>query len=89
MTEVVHSKPAPDIFLHAARHLGVAPAACLVIEDSPVGVTAGVAAGMTVYGYAALTPGARLLAAGCARVFSRMAELPAMVATTGTPKIAI
>jgi HAD superfamily hydrolase (TIGR01509 family) len=41
-------KPYPDIYLHAAARLGVAPAACLVIEDHPVGVAAGAGAGMTV-----------------------------------------
>jgi HAD superfamily hydrolase (TIGR01509 family) len=41
-------KPHPDIYLHAAAQLGIAPARCLVIEDHPVGVAAGAAAGMTV-----------------------------------------
>ena len=41
-------KPYPDIYLHAARELGVEPEHCLVIEDHPVGVAAGAAAGMTV-----------------------------------------
>jgi HAD superfamily hydrolase (TIGR01509 family) len=41
-------KPHPDIYLHAARALGVAPEQCLVVEDHPVGVAAGAAAGMTV-----------------------------------------
>lgn len=44
--EVSRSKPAPDVYLAAARHLGVAPAACLAIEDSEPGVRAAVAAGM-------------------------------------------
>ena len=41
-------KPHPDIYLHAAERLGIAPERCLVIEDHPVGVAAGAAAGMTV-----------------------------------------
>ena len=86
-TEVARSKPAPDIFLHAAKRHGIAPAACLVIEDSPVGVTAAVAAGMTVFGYAALTPGVRLMAAGCDRVFGTMAELLTLVATGHPEKL--
>jgi|SRR6185437_2295583 len=49
---VTHAKPAPDLFLHAAGSLGVAPAECLVIEDSVNGVTAGIAAGMRVWGFA-------------------------------------
>lgn len=89
VTEVARSKPAPDIFLHAARFHGIAPAACLVIEDSTVGATAAVAAGMTVFGYAALTPGARLMAAGCQRVFGTMAELPALVAANRAPQLSV
>lgn len=44
--EVTAAKPAPDIFLVAASRLGVAPADCVVFEDSPFGVTAAKAAGM-------------------------------------------
>jgi HAD superfamily hydrolase (TIGR01509 family) len=44
--EVEHGKPAPDMFLLAAARLGVEPSACVVIEDSPPGVQAGLAAGM-------------------------------------------
>jgi HAD superfamily hydrolase (TIGR01509 family) len=44
--EVEHGKPAPDMFLLAAERLGVAPRDCIVIEDSPPGVQAGIAAGM-------------------------------------------
>jgi HAD superfamily hydrolase (TIGR01509 family) len=44
--EVTHGKPAPDMFLLAAARLGVEPSACVVIEDSPPGVQAGIAAGM-------------------------------------------
>ena len=46
--EVKKGKPNPEIYLKAAEHLGVAPARCLVIEDSPTGIKAGKAAGMTV-----------------------------------------
>jgi beta-phosphoglucomutase-like phosphatase (HAD superfamily) len=46
--EVPRGKPAPDVFLMAARRLGVEPAACLVVEDSRNGVLAGKAAGMVV-----------------------------------------
>ena len=46
--EVAHGKPAPDVYLAAAGRLGVAPGACLVVEDSFNGVRAGKAAGMTV-----------------------------------------
>jgi HAD superfamily hydrolase (TIGR01509 family) len=44
--EVRHGKPAPDMFLAAARRLGVEPARCAVVEDSPPGVAAGIEAGM-------------------------------------------
>ena len=46
--EVAHGKPAPDVYLEAARRLGIQPAACLVVEDSINGVRAGKSAGMTV-----------------------------------------
>ncbi len=45
-SDVEHPKPAPDIYLLAARSLGVDPAQCLVLEDSPTGVRAALAAGM-------------------------------------------
>lgn len=48
---VPHGKPEPDIFLYAAEKLGAAPERCLVVEDSVNGVRAGVAAGMTVWGF--------------------------------------
>lgn len=51
--QVKRGKPAPDLFLHAAAALGAAPERTLVIEDSPAGVQAGVAAGMTVLGLCA------------------------------------
>lgn len=49
--DVANPKPAPDLFLHAAKHMGVAPRRCVVIEDSLTGVTAALAAGMRVIGY--------------------------------------
>ena len=50
--DVRNGKPAPDLLLYVAGKMGVEPAVCIVVEDSPVGVTAGVAAGMTVIGFA-------------------------------------
>lgn len=57
-------KPAPDVFLDAARAEGVAPSRCMVVEDSPPGVAGAVAAGMACYGFVPHGDGARLLAAG-------------------------
>lgn len=75
-TEVAHGKPAPDLFLHAASSMGWEPAECAVVEDSPAGVEAALAAGMTAFGYAGSTPAERLVGA---RVFGDMAELPALL----------
>jgi HAD superfamily hydrolase (TIGR01509 family) len=77
-TEVERGKPAPDLFLHAARTLGADPARCAVVEDAVPGVQGAVAAGMRVFGYAARTDPARLLEAG-ARVFASMDELPGLL----------
>ncbi len=81
--EVSHPKPAPDLFVHAARRLGAAPARCAVIEDTPTGARAGTAAGMTVFGYAgnAHSNIAALEAEG-ATVFRSMAELPSLLGAT-------
>jgi HAD superfamily hydrolase (TIGR01509 family) len=83
VTEVAQSKPFPDVFLHAARQQGVPPADCAVIEDTPTGVRAGVAAGMTVFGYCALTPKQRLLDAGAHHTFERMRDLPGLISRAG------
>jgi HAD superfamily hydrolase (TIGR01509 family) len=79
VTEVAQSKPFPDVFLHAARQHCVMPADCAVIEDTPTGVRAGVAAGMTVFGYCALTPRQRLIEAGAHHTFERMRDLPSLI----------
>jgi len=75
-SDVARSKPFPDVYLHAARSMGcVDPSRCLVIEDSPLGVAGGVAAGMVVFGYAALMKEQRLLDAGARHTFKDMANL--------------
>lgn len=79
ITDVANGKPAPDLFLHAARRYGVAPANCYVVEDTPTGITAALAAGMTAFGYCALTPEHRLLEAGAHYTFSDMLELPGLM----------
>ncbi|MFG3105643.1 HAD family hydrolase [Streptomyces tendae] len=75
--DVGRGKPAPDLFLHAAERMGVAPERCAVVEDSPLGVRAAVAAGMDVYGFTAMTPADKL--AGATRLFGDMGELADLV----------
>jgi HAD superfamily hydrolase (TIGR01509 family) len=48
--QVTHAKPHPEIYLRCAERLGIAPANCIVFEDSPTGTAAGLAAGMRVVG---------------------------------------
>jgi HAD superfamily hydrolase (TIGR01509 family) len=74
--EMPRSKPHPDVYLAAAAHLQIDPARCLVVEDTTVGITAGVAAGATVWAYAAPpAEHAPLVQAGAKRVFTGMHEL--------------
>ncbi|WP_329119239.1 HAD family hydrolase [Streptomyces sp. NBC_01353] len=75
--DVGQGKPAPDLFLHAAARMGVAPERCVVVEDSRLGVEAALAAGMDVYGFSAMTPRERL--AGARGFFNEMAELPGLL----------
>jgi HAD superfamily hydrolase (TIGR01509 family) len=82
---VPNPKPAPDVYLAAARGLGLAPSACLVVEDSVTGVTAASAAGMTVLGFiggghASDAQIDKLHAAGARHVFDDMQQLPDLVA---------
>jgi HAD superfamily hydrolase (TIGR01509 family) len=81
--DLPRSKPAPDVYLAAAASVGVAPSRCLVVEDTVTGVTAGIAAGATVWGYSPAEVGHdapdALRAAGAARIFTRMEVLPALV----------
>lgn len=82
---VKNGKPAPDLFLHAAHAMGVAPEACAVVEDSAVGVEAARAAGMRVLAFAGASHAgapalrAALEARGPERIFERMADLPALL----------
>ncbi len=73
--EMPRSKPHPDVYLAAAAHLGVNPARCAVVEDTAIGVRAGVAAGATVFGYAPTGAGQALLDAGAYALFGDMAAL--------------
>ena len=77
--DVEHGKPAPDLFLHAAAAMGVAPGRCAVIEDSRYGVAAARAAAMWAFGYGGgVTPGAAL-DGPATTVFGEMRELPALI----------
>lgn len=71
-------KPAPDLYLHAAARLDIAPKDCVVIEDSAAGARAARAAGMRCMGYAPHGPADRLSAEG-AIPFSRMDDLPRLL----------
>jgi len=78
--QVEHGKPSPDLFLLVAQKLNLKPERCLVIEDSVNGVRAGVAAGMTVFGFiggshADVDLGVRLRDAGAVSVFKSHDEI--------------
>jgi HAD superfamily hydrolase (TIGR01509 family) len=80
-TQVERGKPAPDLFLFAARCMGVEPMHCIVIEDSPLGIEAARAAGMTPIGFAGGSHATAALAdalrvAGAAGVVHTMTDLP-------------
>jgi HAD superfamily hydrolase (TIGR01509 family) len=79
VTQVARGKPFPDVYLFAAQQLRAEPSACVVVEDTPPGVQAGVAAGMTVFGFCAHTPEEKLKAAGAHRTFDDLRALPEML----------
>ena len=84
-TQVERGKPAPDLFLFAAKQMQVSPARCVVIEDSVPGITGALAAGMRVLGFhggSHCRPGyaERLRAAGAHGTFDDMRQLPALIA---------
>ena len=82
-TDVAHGKPAPDVFLHAAKELGYDPAVCAVVEDSRAGVEAARAAGMRCFAYAGgVTPAGWLEGPGTV-VFEDMGELPGLLGAPG------
>ncbi len=79
-SDVARGKPAPDLFLHAARTLGVAPEACVVVEDSPYGVAAARAAHMRAFAYAGGLTRPSALQGPDTTVFTYMHTLPALLA---------
>jgi beta-phosphoglucomutase-like phosphatase (HAD superfamily) len=83
-TMVARGKPAPDLFLYTAEQLRAAPSRCLVIEDSPAGIDAAIAAGMTAIGFSGgshcgAEHAARLQTRGAKLVVANMRELAAAV----------
>ncbi len=83
--DVARGKPAPDVYVEAARRADVPPGACLVIEDSTAGVTSAVAAGCHVIGFTGLAHdgvalGRALAQIGARKVVNRHADLPAAIA---------
>lgn len=83
-TQVARGKPAPDLFLHAAKQMNARPEDCVVIEDSVAGVQAATAAGMRVIGFAGgghcgQGHAGKLRRAGAPAVIDRMADLQSAV----------
>jgi beta-phosphoglucomutase-like phosphatase (HAD superfamily) len=82
--DVRNGKPAPDLFLHAASRMGVQASDCIVIEDSPAGVTAATAAGMTAIGvvggsHASAQLGEQLTRAGARAIVADLRHLKSTV----------
>lgn len=73
---VARGKPWPDLFLHAAQAMSADPERCVVVEDTPSGVNAGVSAGMSVIGYAADSDRDALRAAGALPLLDSLDQLP-------------
>ena len=89
-SEVSNGKPAPDIFLHAAKRMDVDPTSCVVIEDSTTGVEAAVAAGMYPIGFVGGTHchadlANRLHRVGAKRVIDRFDDLPEAISEAQLP----
>ena len=83
-SDVPNGKPAPDLFLHAASRMGISPADCLVVEDSPPGVAAATAAGMTAIGFvggshAGAGLGEQLSASGACSIIADLRHLKSTV----------
>lgn len=83
--KVAKPKPAPDVYLAASQGMGLAPRACLVVEDSVAGVSAARAAGMTVLGFVGGTHvgnahALELREVGALEIFDDMRMLPALAA---------
>jgi HAD superfamily hydrolase (TIGR01509 family) len=91
-SQVRNGKPAPDLFLFAARQMATSPERCLVIEDSVPGITGACAAGMTVLGFVGgshCRPGYAdtLRAAGAVLTFDDMGQLPDLIERIGVAAV--
>ena len=87
-SQVTNGKPAPDLFLFAARQMNVAPERCIVIEDSAAGIAGAIAARMPVLGFHGGSHcregyGRKLQDAGAAMIFDDMRQLPGLIAQMG------
>jgi HAD superfamily hydrolase (TIGR01509 family) len=78
-TQVKRGKPAPDLFLWAAKTMGHPAENCVVVEDTPVGIEAARAAGMTALAYVDNAPREALEAAGAHATFAEMDELQRLI----------
>jgi HAD superfamily hydrolase (TIGR01509 family) len=83
-SDVAQGKPAPDLFLHVAARMRVDPRDCVVVEDSPAGITAATAAGMTSVGFvggshSGASLGQQLMAAGARTIIADMRQLKATI----------
>jgi HAD superfamily hydrolase (TIGR01509 family) len=76
---VVNGKPAPDVFLYAAASMGIAPARCIVVEDTPSGITAAISAQMRAVGYAADSDEQALRDAGATEILHSLDQLPRLL----------
>ncbi|MGV9010761.1 HAD family hydrolase [Brevundimonas sp.] len=80
---VAHGKPAPDLFLLAARALRASPDACFVVEDSPAGIKAAKAGGMLALGVARQDDAALLVAAGADLVVGSLDDVDLVALSAG------
>jgi sugar-phosphatase len=84
---VKHGKPDPEGYLMGARLLGRKPEDCVVLEDAPAGIKAGLAAGMRVIGVATTYDRARLAPLGCAAIVSTLAAISVEPHAAGAPLV--
>lgn len=77
--EIAHGKPAPDIYLEAARRLGVRPQHCAAFEDSDAGTLSASRAGMTTFQVPDMKPPSPEARAAAHRVVRSLEEVPALL----------